>query len=72
MHETNITFSPVIIVYCLSRGVTADSGGGGFKRYFEEVTMMLKKRFPDVLIQREIVEVGDRQSSMGKGMASDM
>lgn len=29
--------------------------------------MMLKTRFPDVLIQREIVEVRDRQSNMGKG-----
>lgn len=35
----------------------ADSGGGGFKRYFEEIATVLKRHFPDVLIDREIVEV---------------
>lgn len=35
----------------------ADSGGGGFKRYFEEIAIVLKQRFPDVIIDREIVEV---------------
>lgn len=68
LHETTITFSSFIIVSCLSTDVTADSGGGGFKRYFEEVALLLKKRFPDVLIQREIVEVRNRQSNMGKGL----
>lgn len=34
-----------------------DSGGGGFKRYFEEIATVLKKHFPDVIIDREIVEV---------------
>lgn len=33
------------------------SGGGGFKRYFEEIATVLKRHFPDVLIDREIVEV---------------
>eukprot|EP00904_Undaria_pinnatifida_P010333 jgi/Undpi1/642/HiC_scaffold_10.g04106.m1 len=33
------------------------SGGGGFKRYFEEISTVLKRHFPDVLINREIVEV---------------
>ncbi|CAM9535192.1 unnamed protein product [Ectocarpus sp. 12 AP-2014] len=33
------------------------SGGGGFKRYFEEIAIVLKRHFPDVLIDREIVEV---------------
>eukprot|EP00903_Cladosiphon_okamuranus_P019110 g17583.t1 len=33
------------------------SGGGGFKRYFEEIAMVLKRHFPDVIINREIVEV---------------
>ncbi|CAB1113182.1 unnamed protein product [Ectocarpus sp. CCAP 1310/34] len=33
------------------------SGGGGFKRYFEEIAKVLKRHFPDVLIDREIVEV---------------
>lgn len=45
-------------------GGTADSGGGGFKRYFEEIAIVLKSHFPDVLINREIVEVG------GMGIAS--
>lgn len=35
----------------------ADTGGGGFKRYFEEIAAVLKKHFPDVIIEREIVEV---------------
>lgn len=35
----------------------ADTGGGGFKRYFEEIVGVLKKHFPDVIIDREIVEV---------------
>lgn len=34
-----------------------DSGGGGFKAYFEEIAMVLKRHFPDVIIDREIVEV---------------
>eukprot|EP00752_Nemacystus_decipiens_P001355 g1344.t1 len=33
------------------------SGGGGFKAYFEEIAMVLKRHFPDVIIDREIVEV---------------
>ena len=37
----------------------ADSGGGGFKRYFEEISTVLKRHFPDVLINREIVEVSE-------------
>lgn len=37
--------------------VGPDSGGGGFKRYFEEIAMVLKRHFPDVIIDREIVEV---------------
>ncbi|CAM9726218.1 unnamed protein product, partial [Hapterophycus canaliculatus] len=39
---------PVLIKY---------SGGGGFKRYFEEIAKVLKRHFPDVIIDREIVEV---------------
>lgn len=47
----------VAVVLCICWLVCSDTGGGGFKRYFDEIASVLKRHFPDVRIDREIVEV---------------
>lgn len=46
---------PVMIKY---------TGGGGFKRYYDEIVHVLKMHFPDVRIAREIVEGSTREEEI--------